>query len=497
MRTGVRAMAFDLSKFAATLGNVSDSDTGLRLISIALLDPNKRNFYPPVQELDALVESIEANGLLEPLTVVPGDHGRYRLISGHNRLKALRQLHDMDDANGRWDEIPCLVLSSMTEAQEECAIIEGNRQRKKGGALLAEEAKRLTESYVKRKEAGEEFKGRIRDRVAEALQVSATKLAVVSAIENNLKVPGFVEQWKKGDASESVLYEISKLPKDAQLHLWDEQCDGRFLTTDYTKKFATIWSCCPHECPYTGCLCENAEEMVRVKLRNGEIQCAGCCEKCKEQAYCGTKCRYIPEPESVTKFREEQAEKREEEAAERRAKEQAYNEAGRDAWARLEKAAKDRGLACAHVLEALGWDGRDYREMQQRAAGKIMGEGNSTVLCVHPFEECGVDEINAVADVLGVSVDWILGRPTPVYGFDKAAPDEALIGWQKLSEVWPTEGQLVLLSCENGLGGFQYQLAKCVGGADDVFPFVDPNDNLTCEDFEEFDQWIALEDRSK
>ena len=38
-----------------------------------------------------LMDSIQANGLLEPLTVL-ADGGRYRLVSGHNRLTALRRL---------------------------------------------------------------------------------------------------------------------------------------------------------------------------------------------------------------------------------------------------------------------------------------------------------------------------------------------------------------------------------------------------------------------
>ena len=405
-------MKFDIGDFAKTLGTVSESDTSLQMISLALLDPNKRNFYPPVKEFDALVESIQANGLIEPLTVVPSDSGRYRLISGHNRLKALRLLHDTDCESGRWEQVPCLVLPAMSDAQERCAVIEGNRQRIKGGALLAEEARHLTAAYVERKNAGEEFKGRIRDRVAEALQVSATKIATVQAIENNLKVPGFLEQWKRGEASESVLYEISKLPKDAQLHLWDEQCDGRLLTTAYAKMFSVMWSGCCHECPHTGKFCENAEKMVRFRSNGDDFLCAGCCEQCRDKGFCGGKCQYIPEPESVVRFRAEQAAKREAAAAERAEKERRYNKEGRDAWARLLSVSQNREKPLPLVLRALAWEGiaSDCDEMRKRATGEIMGEGNSTVLPVHPFEECGIDEIISVADLLDISVDYVLGR---------------------------------------------------------------------------------------
>lgn len=55
----------------------------------------------------------------------------------------------------------------------------------------------------------------------------------------------------------------------------------------------------------------------------------------------------------------------------------------------------------------------------------------------------------------------------------------------------------MLLSYENGIGGFQYQIARCVGGPADVYPFVDPNNDLTCDEFEDFDYWLALEERKK
>lgn len=218
-------MAFDISKFAATLSpDVSDSDTMLREIPLDHLHPNARNFYPSLlpAEIDALTESIEANGLLEPLTVVPGDAPNdYRLISGHNRYRALSSLHERSPEDAKWQTVPCIVLPVLNQEQELSAIIEANRQRKKTGALLAEEAEKLTESYVARQKAGEKLPGRIRERVAEALRVSQTKLATVKAIKDHLAVPGFKERWEKGDIPEDAAYEISKLDQERQYRLLD------------------------------------------------------------------------------------------------------------------------------------------------------------------------------------------------------------------------------------------------------------------------------------
>lgn len=96
------------------LAKVSDSDTPVRLIPLAQIHSNPRNFYPGVENLEDLEESIQANGLLEPLTVVPDEGGGYRLISGHNRFAALRRIHSAKYEDG----VPCLVLPAMDECPE-------------------------------------------------------------------------------------------------------------------------------------------------------------------------------------------------------------------------------------------------------------------------------------------------------------------------------------------------------------------------------------------
>lgn len=180
-------MGFDISKFAATMPPVSDSDTSseVRKIPLDLIDTNPLNFYPAIDAADMveLMDSIQANGLLEPMAVL-ADGSRYRLISGHNRLTALRRLRDRL-GDGFPADVLCRVLPPMTRDQEVSAIIEANRQRRKSNALLAQEAERLTGSYIKRREAGEDLPGRIRDRVAGALRSPRGRAASLALL------PGF------------------------------------------------------------------------------------------------------------------------------------------------------------------------------------------------------------------------------------------------------------------------------------------------------------------
>lgn len=215
---------------AKTLGDVSKIDTPVQYIPLNQLKPNPRNFYP-APDPDALTDlaaSIAANGLLEPLTVVKnGVMPEYRIISGHSRWRAMQSLEVRNKRPDLVKAVPCLVLDIAPSYDEEmCLIIEANRQRVKGAALLAMEAEKLTEAYTRRKEAGEDLPGRIRDRVAQALQVSATKLAMAQATQKNLVVPSFRQMWKDGQISDSVAYEISKMEGDHQYRLLDYLCDN-------------------------------------------------------------------------------------------------------------------------------------------------------------------------------------------------------------------------------------------------------------------------------
>ena len=131
---------FDMSEFLTPVEGVPESDTTREIAVNDILD-NPLNFYPRPdnEKLAELMESIQANGMLEPPTVVPAENGKYRLISGHSRMNAVRLLASYkDDAVAeRFQRVLCRVLPSMTTEQEECAVIEANRQRIKSPAVLA------------------------------------------------------------------------------------------------------------------------------------------------------------------------------------------------------------------------------------------------------------------------------------------------------------------------------------------------------------------------
>ena len=282
----------------AQLADVSDSDTSgeMQWISLDRIADNALNFYPkPTSaQLEELMESIQVNGLLEPPTVIQNKGTLYyRLISGHSRITALRRLHDREPDAPQYQRVLCRVLPQMDKAQEMTAVIEANRQRVKSDALLAEEAKRLTEAYVKRREAGEDLPGRIRDRVAEAMQISKTKLANLSAIKNGIKVPGIMRSWERDEIPEAAALEIARLPVEAQYRLLDYVVDGHH---DYSirsvKKFALMWNGCQKECPETGEFCQHAEAIYDTDFHGGAWHSPGCCSGCLHRDTCPSVCQY-------------------------------------------------------------------------------------------------------------------------------------------------------------------------------------------------------------
>lgn len=293
---------FSVEKYMDTMQPVPDSDTAW--IALEDIYQNPKNFYPKpdTKAMEELVESIDANGILEPPTVVRnGEH--FRLISGHSRIEAVHLLQIKAPGDPRWSKVLCRVLPPMSEDQELTAVIEANRQRVKPNWILAEEAERLTKSYIKRKEAGEELPGRTRDRVAEALQVNKTKLANLSAIKNGLKVPGIINAWKENRIPEAAALEIASMDLNTQYRLLDWMIEkGRSYTIKEVRKFSLVRNFGREKCPETAGFCSNAERMHDICYYGGEWHCAGCCKSCINADRCTAACKYVCKQTDIKKL---------------------------------------------------------------------------------------------------------------------------------------------------------------------------------------------------
>lgn len=429
----------------------------LRELPVEDVHPNPGNFYPPIDHdaMEDLQESIQANGVLEPLLVVRDGDG-YRLISGHNRLQAVRHLRLCGPDAQRWAKVPCRILPPMDKLREQTAIIEANRQRKKTPQVLQQEAEELTRLYTERKRAGEELPGRIRDRVARDLEISAARASRLAAIKTGLRIPGFQRMWKDGDIGESVAYEISKLDMDQQYRLLDYHIDNhRPLTIPTVRRFCVIYNkLCKGACQVTGRACEIADQQYDAFFRGGEwTGCAGCCRGCKARSNCRIVCEYC-KPEEEAK---EEASPVNTEAAK----------------------AAENFVFCAE------WHTNDVRP---EPGTEIVFIDDAGIADIDVYREDGV--LKDTATLWSEVISWTL---SPLHPAADACQDLPSPAWQELDEHWPDYGTALLLCRTNGLGRYEYQPAVCVNCESNATPFVSPGDDIHIEDWDSYRWWLPFQ----
>ena len=212
-----------MAKFnlANVLGDVSKLDTGTEQIvriDLDLIDPDPNNFYS-LEGIDELAANIELVGLLDALRVRPAGE-RYVIVSGHRRRAAIMLIRDGGSEQFK-DGVPCIVeYGEASDAMRELRLIYANAAtRVMSSADLSKQAERVTELLYELKEQGVEFPGRMRDHVAEACKVSASKLARLHAIRANL-VPVLLEKFDNGQLNESAAYRLSQEDQGTQYEVW-------------------------------------------------------------------------------------------------------------------------------------------------------------------------------------------------------------------------------------------------------------------------------------
>lgn len=295
-------MPFDVSSiFAQQVQAVSKSDTGRELVQADIDDlvSNDANFYAVDEDkLEELKNSIALSGIMDPPTVTRTEDGKYRLISGHRRTAAVRALVK----EGREDlrKVPVFVRSPKSAAMEELELIMANSTaRVLTSAEISQAAQRVERLLYDLKEQGVEFPGRMRDHVAEACNVSKTKLANLHMIEENL-ISGFKQQWALGKLPDVTALELARCEPDLQMRLLDAFARTKEFPTsagivqvrELAEKGA-VWHPSNHlHCP-DGKWCPNSRDDATLRhdatCGSWTPQCKG--EKCCMDCEYGTKAR--------------------------------------------------------------------------------------------------------------------------------------------------------------------------------------------------------------
>lgn len=201
-------------------------------VPIGKLKPSKMNQYV-VQDVADLKSSIELMGLQQNLLVRAKDEG-YEVISGHRRLKAMKELYEV--GNEQFRKIPCKIMRTTDDVQAELQLLMANSTaRELTDYERTYQAKRLQELLKELESGGYKFTGRKREIVADLLGVSSSQVARMDSINKKLS-DELKEEFSEGKINITTAYELSRLPEEQQKIIATEHPAGHQLTPAIAKE---------------------------------------------------------------------------------------------------------------------------------------------------------------------------------------------------------------------------------------------------------------------
>lgn len=404
-------MAEKASALARALGSVSNSDTDEQIVRLPLdlIDPDPDNFYS-LAGLDELAGNIELCGLLDPIRVRPNGE-RYTVVSGHRRRAACMMIRDGGSEQFA-DGVPCIVdYGEASDAMRKLRLIFANSSsRQLTSAEQSRQAEEVTRLLYELKEQGVEFPGRMRDHVAEACHLTSSKLARLHAIRENLK-PELLTLYDQGKINESSAYELQRLPMDVQRYLAGKKkvVDGEIsgegvkICVERAEKYLHPTCKCPD-----GSACSHTLPRFYQTAVSRYWDCrGGCCLECPHtETYCPYQCAQAKKRVEARRQKDREAKALAEETEKQRHDKNRAKIAGQYmAYAILAKAAGVSATEPIHVPGAY-----TLSDMEAKAANpeKIpdYNARNEEVFDQYTY----IREVRAFADLVGVSVDFLLGR---------------------------------------------------------------------------------------
>lgn len=202
--------------------NVSDKSAIQQLPYTQLIE-NKLNEEMSIRDISTLKDSIADIGLQQPLVVTRDGEDRYRILSGHRRYRALREL--LEEGRIAYNLFPCVVkefdrieLPISDVAKEKYAIATTNIENRDQTfsdriALL----RMMIDVYdeLKAVRSEETINGR-RAFLAKRLKLSGTQIQDLLFIDKNI-VPEVRELLDDGQITLATALELAHLPAEQQL----------------------------------------------------------------------------------------------------------------------------------------------------------------------------------------------------------------------------------------------------------------------------------------
>lgn len=385
-------------------GATKPAERRLQMIPTRKIFANDKNFYD-TSKVDDLIDSILMQGLLDPLTVRPsGDGEGYIIISGHRRHRALMTIlddHLAEDVKP-FETTPCFVRDPGDDLMEELMLIQANSAtRVLTSAETSKQVDRVRDLLYGLKSQGYEFPGRMRDYVASACNISASKIARLDTIKAKL-IPQIKQYYDDGRMPESVAYEIAKCSEDDQQLIAKVKGNGQdglcaMRCGEAERILSDRDSLSARKCKYAcGVPCGNVVKSLQKTTGNYMRSCENtCCMECYDIATCDKYCKVAKDRHLQIRGDKAEAEQRREER--RREDRKQHDDKCAAYWSRLHDAIDQYGHS-AEIAAAM-----HITETALEAGGTYYA----------PYRQCMPEELDALvaaADILGVTTDYLLCR---------------------------------------------------------------------------------------
>ena len=185
-----------------------------------IVSPLEWNFYKPlsIEKQAELVESIQENGLINPIIVWEKEENMYMILAGHNRVNAFKNLFERTN-DDKFSKIPTFVKSKdeITENEARAIIVDTNFVCRQLSTL--ERAKSI---LVKYNELGSKKRNEINIAEQIAAQFDIDKRQIYRYYQLNKLIPQFIDRIENGSLSMKAGLKIVKLRTGFQNVLFKE-----------------------------------------------------------------------------------------------------------------------------------------------------------------------------------------------------------------------------------------------------------------------------------
>lgn len=267
-------------------------DFEIRYAPIEKIKPSKMNGYG-IRDIEELAAEIETVGLLENLVLreIP-DSDELEIISGERRYWACRLLYDK--GNMAFARLPYKLNRPENDTMAELQLHFANSARDFTDYEKMYRAARIKELLLQLKKQGHKFKGRMREIVADMIDVSPAQVGIMESIDKNLSDP-LKEEFKEGNINITAAYETSRLPEEQQAEVLEKVKEKGTVDVKEVKQKRSLEErgkmLNNGKCAIDGHNCKHGIVIAKHFLKRGNVEgCAGCCRCCIKKETCEWRC---------------------------------------------------------------------------------------------------------------------------------------------------------------------------------------------------------------